>query len=323
MTSLSARRQHGFSLIELMVASTIGLILTMLIGQIFINSRQVFSSTDNLSRVQENARYALTILTRAVRLASHKSDPRLPRNDVFASGISGVGPTTALGAFRTLNTLQGTDGGTTGTPATGLADRLIVRFQGSGDGLGAVTSADGTVQDCAGRKIDAILTPYTTTAPYLDTRAEADPPDPNIVVNTYFIQADPSNNNEPALFCNTAAAGGVCVAGTAGCLALIPGVENMQILYGEDQVGPLGTPSSLDPDGSVDRFVTAADVANWNAVLSLRISLLMRTDDRVANNPIPASTAYLMSGQNVYAPGNDTRLRRVFTTVIDFRNRTQ
>jgi hypothetical protein len=30
-----------------------------------------------------------------------------------------------------------------------------------------------------------------------------------------------------------------------------------------------------------------------------------------------------MVGTNVAAPGNDTRLRRVFTTVINLRNRTQ
>jgi type IV pilus assembly protein PilW len=67
MNILRARRQHGFSLIELMVAITIGMILTMLIGQIFINSRMVFSSTDSLGRLQENARYALSVLTRGVR----------------------------------------------------------------------------------------------------------------------------------------------------------------------------------------------------------------------------------------------------------------
>jgi type IV pilus assembly protein PilW len=314
MTISTARRPQGFSLIELMVATTIGLILTMLIGQIFINSRQVFSSTDNLSRMQENARYALITLTRAVRLSSYKSDPRLPRNDVFESGVSGVGPLSAIGAFRTLNTLQGTDGGTTGTPASGLPDSFTVFFQGSGDGIG---NADGTVQDCAGRKIDAILTPFP------DTRDPTAAPDPAIVVNTYLIQPDPNNNNEPTLFCNTQAPPAACTPGTATCLALIAGVENMQLVYGEDQVGPLLSSQSLSPDGSVDRFVPAGSVANWNNVLSIRISLLMRTDDRVAIAPIPATTAYAMSGTNVYAPGNDTRLRRVFTTVIDFRNRSQ
>jgi len=303
------RRMAGFSLIELMVATTIGLILTLLIGQIFINSKQMFTTTDNLSRVQENARYALAILTRAVRVASYKSDPRLPRNDVVE-----VGPpaNTTIGAFRAMNTLIGTDGGTTGTPASGLPDSFTVLFQGNGDGAG---NGDGTVQDCAGNRVDATATPYPLTWTLLTT--------PTYTANTYLIQADPANNNEPTLFCNTLPPPAVCTPGTATCLPLVPGVENMQIVYGEDQIGIPGTSTSLQPDGSIDRFVPASSVGNWNRVLSVRISLLMRTEDRVAANVTPASTFYAMSGTNVYAPGTDTRVRRQFTTVIDLRNRTQ
>jgi len=343
MNTAFPRRPHGFSIIELMVAATIGLILTMLIGQIFINSRQIFSSTDNLSRLQENARYTLTTLTRAIRLASHKTDPRIPRNDVIASGASGAGSTDDMGAFRTLDTLRGWEAGTSGSPASGLPDSFTVRFQGSGDGLGTATSADGTVQDCAGRKVDAVTSSYA----FPDLRNPIDAPDAKIVVNTYLIQADPNNNNEPTLFCNTVTPTSYPASLTtqvsqtctpsATCLALIPGVESMQILYGEDQVGPLGAPSSLSPDGSIDRWVPADSVANWNNVLSVRISILMRTDDRVANVPTAASTAYTLNGTATYPTAvgvplstggvatvsPDTRLRRTFTTVIDFRNRTQ
>jgi len=290
MTSPKTRMtQRGFSLIELMVACTIGLILTMLIGQIFINSRAVFASTDNLGRLQENARYALLLLSRELRQTTYKSDPRAPRNVVFA-----------------LPTLTGTDGGTTGTPASGVPDILTVRFQGSGDGLG---TADGTIQDCIGTKIDSGVT----------------------VVNTFFIMNDPNNSNEPTLYCTTEVPPVGCTITTCApctaattCFPLVPGVENMQVTYGEDKIG--APPATLSPDGSIDRFVTAdptTGVAVWDNVLSVRVSLLMRTADRVANAPIPSSTAYSMSGTNVYAPGNDTRLRRVFTTVVGLRNRTQ
>jgi len=294
MNAMNARRLQGFSLIELMVAMTIGIILTMLIGQIFINSRQIFASTDSLSRLQENARYALTVLTREIRLSTYKADPREPRYD-----IGGVANT---GAFGTNATFGGTDGGSSGTPASGLPDTFWVRFQGSGNGTG---TADGTVQDCAGARIDAPPATAPTTS----------------VVNTFFIQADPTNNNEPTLFCNAGATAGTCAAGAAGCIALVPGVENMQVTYGEDRVG--APPGTLSPDGSIDRFVDGGTVGNWDNILSVRISLLMRTDDRMANMPTPASFSYSMVGTNVYAPGNDSRLRRVFTTVIDLRNRTQ
>jgi len=278
--SSSLRASRGFSLVELMVAMAIGLILTLLIGQIFINSRAMFASTDNLSRLQENARYALTLLSREIRTSTYRSDPRMQVATPFVAPSLGM---------------NGTDGGTTGTPASGLPDKITVRFQGSG--TAASGSPDGTVQDCIGARVD-----YNV-----------------MVMNTFLIQNDSANNNEPTLFCNTdTTAPNACAA--ASCFPIIPGVENMQILYGEDITDGFSTAVF---DGSTDRWVTAGNVNNWDNVVAVRISVLMRTADRVADAPTPNTTKWTMSGTDVYAPGNDTRLRRVFTTVVNLRNRTQ
>ena len=275
------RPAHGFSLIELMVAMSIGLILTLIIGQIFINSRAVFASTDNLSRLQENARYGFNLISREVRSAGFKSDSRPTPDPAFAAPFAAI---------------QGTDGGTAGTPASGVPDLLTVRFQGNG--TAPPGNADGTAQDCLGARV-----PYGT-----------------VVTNTFLVQADPANNNEPTLYCNTdAAAPTVCAA---LCYPLVPGVENMQILYGEDFFDWTAGAVAGQTDGSADRWLTAPNVGSWDNVVSVRMSLLMRTADRVADRPTPNTTFYAMSGTNVYAPGNDTRLRRVFTMVINLRNRT-
>jgi type IV pilus assembly protein PilW len=263
-------RMHGFSLIELMIAMTIGLVISLVVGQLFLGSRAAFTSTDNLSRVQENSRYALSVVSRELRSASYRSDPRVPRPTAYP--------------VATTPSLTGVDGGGT------ASDQITVRFQGSG----TTTTADGTMQDCVGNRIV-----YGT-----------------VVVNTFLIQNDPNNNNEPTLFCNTLDPSNACVAAT--CFALVPGVENMQILYGEDTGAQ---PFTTNPDGSIDRWVGAGSVSNWDNVLSVRISLLLRTDDRVGQTK--DTRAYAMSGTSVSAPGNDTRLRRVYTSVINLRNRTQ
>src|SRR5262245_33749913 len=188
MTTLSLRRAtRGFSLIELMVAMSIGLILTLIIGQIFINSRAVFASTDNLSRLQENARYGLNLIAREVRSAGYKADSRPnPIDTTYAAAYTGLG---------------GTDGGTTGTPASGVPDLITLRVEGNGAG-GPPATSDGTTQDCLGNRV-----PYGT-----------------VVTNTFMVAADATNNNEPTLFCNTDnVAPTVC---GASCFPLVPGVEN-------------------------------------------------------------------------------------------------
>jgi len=64
-----SRDQRGFSLIELMVALTLGLLLTAGLVQLFSATRVTFNTNDALARVQENGRFALELLKRELREA--------------------------------------------------------------------------------------------------------------------------------------------------------------------------------------------------------------------------------------------------------------
>src|SRR5207245_5649860 len=76
-TAMSAlvRRQSGFSLVELMIAMTLGLILSVIIGNVFLGAKESYRTTEDLSRLQENARFAVTHLGRIIRMASYVSNP--------------------------------------------------------------------------------------------------------------------------------------------------------------------------------------------------------------------------------------------------------
>ena len=63
--------QQGFSLIELMVAITIGFVVVAAVGYVYLSARQSFRTTDNMSRMQENARLAIETLARDVRVAGY------------------------------------------------------------------------------------------------------------------------------------------------------------------------------------------------------------------------------------------------------------
>jgi type IV pilus assembly protein PilW len=120
---------------------------------------------------------------------------------------------------------------------------------------------------------------------------------------TYYIRTNAAG--EPALYREKLSQSG----GNSATVPeeLVPGVENMQILYGEDTNG----------DKAVDQYVTADDVADWSGVRSVRISLLMvtRQDERV----VTEAQTYVYNGATVTA--SDRLLRRVFTTTIAIRNR--
>jgi len=59
----------GFSLVELMVAITLGLLLTAGMVQLFSSTKVTFRTNDALARVQENGRFTLEMLKRELREA--------------------------------------------------------------------------------------------------------------------------------------------------------------------------------------------------------------------------------------------------------------
>lgn len=78
---------------------------------------------------------------------------------------------------------------------------------------------------------------------------------------------------------------------------LVEGVEDLQILYGED----------TDDDGVVNVYEDSASVTDFTKVVSARITLTVRTiEDNIATHTTAAG---------------DKRLRRTFTTSIAIRNR--
>lgn len=63
--------QRGVSLIELMIALAIGTVLVLGLVQVFSASRAAYQMSEGMSRVQENARFAMDFLQRDLRMAGH------------------------------------------------------------------------------------------------------------------------------------------------------------------------------------------------------------------------------------------------------------
>ena len=63
------KRQQGFSLIELMLALTLGLVVTAGIVQLFVDNNRTNQLITGQSRLQESARYALDFISRSTRNA--------------------------------------------------------------------------------------------------------------------------------------------------------------------------------------------------------------------------------------------------------------
>ncbi len=82
--------QTGLTLIEIMIALLIGAFILGGVMQIFLNSRQTYRMQDNLSRLQENGRFAMEFLAKDIRMAGYwgclKSTTVGGHKDIFDDG---------------------------------------------------------------------------------------------------------------------------------------------------------------------------------------------------------------------------------------------
>lgn len=343
---MPCERQRGFSLVELMIAMTIGFIVLAGIGYLYVESRQAFRSMDNLSRMQESARYALEIMARDIRMAGYRGcasssgdfHNTLSKGTESAynfglpiNGYDGVGANwtpalpTDTGGLNNLNILDGTDAIILRS-AFGSGTTVSKQPGNSSADLQITTPNDLAINDIV------LVTNCKAATVFQVTNMNVNGTGQNVVHNTGT--SSPGNSTKD-LVENYSASGGEIIkmqsksyiirTGASGRPALwqfdnykpaagdnpaeiAEGVENMQILYGID----------ADSNGIVESYSAANAVANWSLVAAVRISLLVAGND---DNVATSKQKYNYNGALVEAP--DRRLRQVFTTTVSVRNRTQ
>ncbi len=111
-------------------------------------------------------------------------------------------------------------------------------------------------------------------------------------------------------------------------VALAEGIERMNLLYGIDNV-PAGA-----PDGVADTFTTTPAAADWQNVVSVRVTLLVRSNTLTAQYDDGAKT-YDLDGDNaitaadyncttdVATPSACRYKRKVFSQLVQLRNIAQ
>ncbi len=96
LTPTHARvRQAGFTLIELMVAMSIGLIIMLGMTVTFVNLKNTFQTQDKMAQLQDGERLALSMLTTSLNEAGYYPDPRNP-SPIVASPAPAATPGGAM-----------------------------------------------------------------------------------------------------------------------------------------------------------------------------------------------------------------------------------
>lgn len=125
----ATRRESGFSLAEIMIALSLGLIVVAGLGQIYVAGRSANRIIDSNSRLNEHGRFAMEYLARAARFAGYFScaDSHASIRNVVDGDLFWLKHTNGAEAFRVgANTLP-TAIAEAANPLTDT-DVLVVRF---------------------------------------------------------------------------------------------------------------------------------------------------------------------------------------------------
>ena len=134
----------------------------------------------------------------------------------------------------------------------------------------------------------------------------------------YFVATDTNvQNGLPALYRQTFEFNAANAAATTPEVfseRLIDGVENMQILYGEDTSG----------NRVADAYRVAGAVVNWANVVSVKLAVLFATVEQDFTAPEDTKSDYQLLDAAAFDPttgANDHRRRKIVEATVALRNR--
>jgi len=295
------KRNLGFTLIELMLSITIGLIIIAAVIGLYMAQKQIYNSSNSQAAIQ-NSDNAISALVIPI---------------VRGAGFAGCGSVSAASAplLVTLNTgapnplgnLNAVIGFVYGFEAAGTAPTNTFAIptldpandSSAGDWTPTLdTSLVGDVEP--GSDVLVVLGPVAGAAPTGLTAA--------IVKGSLAALAV---QNASAFSAGQVAAISDCgkTIGAWTVTPLIPGVDSMQVLYG---VGTAGT-------YAVNDYVTAAQVTDWTSVYAVRISLLIEGERQSTSGHAAAGSTFNLLGTTVTVPA-DGILRHTEEINVNLRN---
>lgn len=331
MRSRGAAGARGFTLVELMIALTLGLLILLALTVLFARNSGNQAELERTVRQLESARFALDAMTEDTMHAGYYGEfnpntltvpPAYQMPDPCATAAASQGWNTEVAPAVPVQIPVPIQGIAANAGAACLTDQqanteaIVVRRADTGP---AITLAQGNntnlyiqIARCGldTARIRAATVPSATLTLRLPDCATVNDSLRRLTQRTYYIAT-----------CNDCAAGdGIptlkrveMINGQLQTVSIAEGVENLQVEYGVD----------TNADGSPDKFVTTAGVNGvapdqWQNVVSVRLHLLTRSTQATAGFT-DARTYQLGPNVAVAAPGDGFK-RTLMTTTVRLYN---
>jgi type IV pilus assembly protein PilW len=225
--------QRGMTLIECMIALTLGMLITLAATALLLSAQKTYLAIDDSARIGDTGAFAMDVLAAAIRQTAYADRsvhrggtavPKPPENMLF-----GFDDASLKGKYLDFAEHR--------TPGVNHSDALITRFMTT-DATGSI---DENMRNCAGQAAKTALIEDTLYS-----------------WSIFYIAEDKSG--EPQLFCKYRTK-----KLNFDASAIAGGVENVQFQYGVDFNG-----DGL-PDTFID--ANAVGAKDWSNVVAIDIAL--------------------------------------------------
>ncbi len=333
------QHQTGFSLIELMISVTLGLILAAGVVNIYLDSRHSFVQDEEISRTQENARFALRLLAKELSMSGFFGGV-LQTGSVSDGGIviqndCGTGWTLDISnPTEFLNNAKGADANGAFAcipaanvyqdPVSGSSDVLAIRRvagdytleNGRWNGPKGVTASSFAASEnqvylrIINRKNITEFVKAQDANTAADAVAGSSVDYWRYIARVFYVRnhSQTTADGIPTL-CAANLRQNKMWSDANECYA--EGVENFQLEFGVDS----------NDDGVVDYFEPAPDTTELRTSVAVRIYLLMRSVNPIAGGQEQGNRSYQLGSAATVGPYNDNFYRRVFSTTVLLKNR--
>lgn len=318
-----ARAARGFTIVELMIAMTLGLVLAGAIVSIFLGTRQSFERDEKVMRMQDDARQAVRQLHKDIGMAGFWADLLLPTS---ISTDASLAVTVDCGPAGAANWIyQPVTPGTSESQALTSVDNATgATANGSYSCIDSTELEPGTDVIAIKRLVGSEAAAITNDTVYVRTNGtlgllyrepEATPPAVSIAApfteweyrpRIYYVRnyADAAGDGVPTLCRKVLEFGGTPTMNTE-CLAR--GIEDLQVEFGLDS----------DGDGEPNVYLAAPTLAQMQSAVAARIFVLARSAEEDAH--YTNEKTYSISNAPDYTPA-DGYYRRVFSIHVGLSN---
>lgn len=333
------KRQKGFTLIELMVAISLSLIVTIFLISFFFANRTTFKAIDSTHKIQNTAQFIFDSMTKDVRSAGYMGCSTTSNfYNILSSFSTGNADWSNLRqpvrGYYEGNYHDLMDGATSDAfviTSSDMERSSLVKYHAPSNSPGTFLMSGAhpfeagervVVSDCAtstvftiGGVTDETIT-YTSTGNctaggFVGLGASCNTVVPRVYTFSngalitglrsrgYFVAPSVSDENRNSLYL-------IDFMRNNAVEEIAENVEKMVVNYGID----------TDKDGVVNQFMKAADVSDWSEVVAIEVELLFKAQDaNVTLNP----QSYFIDG--TLETADDKNLYRSYKTFIALRNK--